>query len=158
MWWFKTSLLNENCLWGRCKKKLKKTNNSSFSATHTYIKLTLVSFFLLFSMHLPLITLNLIQCRLKWLLWVHFQLSITSGNINTFAHQPSTTSESCPNLVIKKIVWMLHSSFVWLIIFADGKISKYWFHKSLPRSIYSISILLLEFIFPFVRPSEYIIK
>ena len=33
----------------------------------------------------------------------------------------------------------------------------YWFRKSLPRSIYSISILLLEFIFPFVRPSEYII-
>ena len=32
-----------------------------------------------------------------------------------------------------------------------------WFRKSLPRSIYSISILLLEFIFPFVRPSEYII-
>ena len=32
-----------------------------------------------------------------------------------------------------------------------------WFRKSLPRSIYSISILLLEFIFLFVRPSEYII-
>ena len=54
---------------------------------------------------------------------------------------------------------MLFSSFVfvWLIILADGKISLYWFRKSLPRSIYSISILLLEFIFPFVRPSEYII-
>ena len=97
------------------------------------------------------------QCRLKWLLWVHFQLSITSGNIDTFAHQPSTASLTCPYLVIKKIVRMLFSSFVWLIILADGKISKYWFRKSLPRSIYSISILLLEFIFPFVRPSEYII-
>ena len=30
-----------------------KTNNSAFSATHTYIKLTLVSFFTFF-MHLPL--------------------------------------------------------------------------------------------------------
>ena len=52
---------------------------------------------------------------------------------------------------------MLFSSFVLLIILADVKISKYWFRKSLPRSIYFISILLLEFIFPFVRPSEYII-
>ena len=42
-------------------------------------------------------------------------------------------------------------------ILADGKISKYWIRKSLPKRIYSISILLLEFIFPFVRPSEYII-
>ena len=30
------------------KKSKKKTNNSAFSATHTYIKLTLVSFLLLF--------------------------------------------------------------------------------------------------------------
>ena len=30
------------------KKKVKKTNNSAFSATHTYIKLTLVSFFYFF--------------------------------------------------------------------------------------------------------------
>ena len=29
------------------KKRVKKTNNSAFSATHTYIKLTLVSFFTL---------------------------------------------------------------------------------------------------------------
>ena len=43
------------------------------------------------------------QCRLKWLLWVHFQLSITSGNIDTFAHQPSTASLTCPYLVIKKL-------------------------------------------------------
>jgi len=51
--------MKENCLWGRCKKKVKKTNNSAFSATHTYIKLTLVSFFY-FSlfMHLPLRDLN----------------------------------------------------------------------------------------------------
>ena len=48
VWWFKTSLLKENCLWGRCKKKVKKTNKSAFSATHTYIKLTLVSFFYFF--------------------------------------------------------------------------------------------------------------
>ena len=46
--------MKENCLWGRCKKKVKKTNNSAFSATNTYIKLTLVSFFLLFFLHLPL--------------------------------------------------------------------------------------------------------
>ena len=32
---------------GKVQKKVK-TNNSAFSATHTYIKLTLVSFFLLF--------------------------------------------------------------------------------------------------------------
>ena len=32
---------------GKVQKKVKKTNNSAFSATHTYIKLTLVSFFLL---------------------------------------------------------------------------------------------------------------
>ena len=57
-WWFKTSLLKENCLWGRCKKKVKKTNNSAFSATHTYIKLTLVSFFLLFFMHFSLIPIK----------------------------------------------------------------------------------------------------
>ena len=30
------------------KKSKKKTNNSAFSATHTYIKLTLVSFFYFF--------------------------------------------------------------------------------------------------------------
>merc|ERR1712012_478295 len=36
------------CLWGKCKKKVKKPNNSAFSATHTYIKLTLVSFFYFF--------------------------------------------------------------------------------------------------------------
>ena len=48
VWWFKTSLLKENFLWGRCKKKVKKANNSAFSATHTYIKLTLVSFFYFF--------------------------------------------------------------------------------------------------------------
>ena len=30
---------------GKVQKKVKKTNNSAFSATHTYIKLTLVSFF-----------------------------------------------------------------------------------------------------------------
>ena len=40
--------MKENCLWGRCKKKGKKTNNSTFLATHTYKKLTLVSSFLLF--------------------------------------------------------------------------------------------------------------
>ena len=33
---------------GKVQKKVKKTNKSAFSATHTYIKLTLVSFFLLF--------------------------------------------------------------------------------------------------------------
>ena len=38
---------------GKGQKKSKKTNNSAFSATHTYIKLTLVSFFTFF-MHLPL--------------------------------------------------------------------------------------------------------
>ena len=32
---------------GKVKKNVKKTNNSVFSATHTYIKLTLVSFMLL---------------------------------------------------------------------------------------------------------------
>ena len=49
MWWFKTSLLKENCLWGRCKK----TNNSAFSVTHTYIKLTLVRFFFTFFFYAP---------------------------------------------------------------------------------------------------------
>ena len=41
---------------GKVQKKVKKkTNNSVFSATHTYIKLTLVSFFFtFFSMHLSL--------------------------------------------------------------------------------------------------------
>ena len=39
---------------GKVQKKIKKTNNSTFSATHTYIKLTLVSFFPFFSMHLSL--------------------------------------------------------------------------------------------------------
>ena len=43
------------------KKSKKKTNNSAFSATPTYIKLTLVNFFLLFFMHLPLMTsMNLV--------------------------------------------------------------------------------------------------
>ena len=42
------------------KKIKKKTNNSAFSATHTYIKLTLVSFFLLFYfVHLPLSSISL---------------------------------------------------------------------------------------------------
>ena len=58
-----------------------------------------------------------------------------------------------PHLVIKWIVRMLYSSFVWLIILADGKIIKYWFHQSIPRSI-SISILLLEFSIPFVHPFD----
>ena len=40
--------MKENCLWEGAKKSKKKTNNSAFSATHTYIKLTLVSCFLLF--------------------------------------------------------------------------------------------------------------
>ena len=44
--------MKENCLWRSAKKNIKKTNNSAFSATHTYIKLTLVSFFLLF-FHAP---------------------------------------------------------------------------------------------------------
>ena len=40
---------------GKVQKKVKKkTNNSAFSATHTYIKLTLVSFFLLFFCTFPL--------------------------------------------------------------------------------------------------------
>ena len=41
---------------GKVQKKVKKNpNNSAFSATHTYIKLTLVRFFLLFYfVHLPL--------------------------------------------------------------------------------------------------------
>ena len=44
---------------GKVQKKVKKTNNSAFSATHTYIKLTLVSFFTFFflctfpSLHFP---------------------------------------------------------------------------------------------------------
>ena len=45
--------MKENCLWGRCKKKVKKTNNSAFSATHTYIKPTLVSFFFNFFFYVP---------------------------------------------------------------------------------------------------------
>ena len=50
---FKTSTLKENCLLNYCwEKKRKKTNISPFSATHTYIKLT-VSFFYFF-LHLPL--------------------------------------------------------------------------------------------------------
>ena len=52
--WFKTSTVKENCLSNYCQgKKVKKTNNSAFSATHTYIKLTLVSFFLLFFCTFP---------------------------------------------------------------------------------------------------------
>merc|ERR1719237_163345 len=45
--WFKTSTLKENCLSNYCwgKKRKKKTNISPFPATHTYIKLTFVSFF-----------------------------------------------------------------------------------------------------------------
>ena len=41
--------MKENCLWGR-----SKTNNSAFSATHTYIKLTLLVFFYFFSCTYPL--------------------------------------------------------------------------------------------------------
>ena len=41
--------MKENCLWGRCKKIVKKkTNTSTFSATHIYIKRTLVGFFFTF--------------------------------------------------------------------------------------------------------------
>ena len=58
MWWGSVvaqNLPSERKLpMGNVQKKVKKTNNSAFSATHTYIKLTLVSFFLLFFMHLPL--------------------------------------------------------------------------------------------------------
>ena len=48
--WFKTSTLKENCLSNYCwgKKRRKKTNISPFPATHTYIKLTFVSFFSIF--------------------------------------------------------------------------------------------------------------
>ena len=54
--WFKTSTLKENCLLNYCwGKKGKKTKISPFPATHTYIKLTLVSlFFLLFFCTFPL--------------------------------------------------------------------------------------------------------
>ena len=38
---------------GKVQKKVKKTNNSAFSATHTYIKLTLVSFFYFFYVPSP---------------------------------------------------------------------------------------------------------
>ena len=45
--WFKTSTLKENCLSNYCwgKKTREKNNISPFPATHTYIKLTFVSFF-----------------------------------------------------------------------------------------------------------------
>ena len=58
-------------------------------------------------------------------------------------------------ILSRTIVRMLFSYFVWPIILADGKISHHWFRKSHPRCI-DISILLLEFIFPFVCPYEYI--
>ena len=45
--------MKENCLWGRCKKSIKKTNNSTFSATHTYIKTNTCQFFLLFFFYAP---------------------------------------------------------------------------------------------------------
>ena len=38
---------------GAVQKKVKKTNNSAFSATHTYIKLTLVFFLLFFYAPFP---------------------------------------------------------------------------------------------------------
>ena len=49
---------------GKVQKKVNKTNNSAFSATHTYIKLTLVSFFLLFFAPCP-------YCNKNWthLVW-----------------------------------------------------------------------------------------
>ena len=40
---------------GKVQKKVKKINNSAFSATHTYIKLTLVSFFYFLSDPSPII-------------------------------------------------------------------------------------------------------
>ena len=52
MWWFKTSLLKEKLPMGKVQKK---TNNTAFSATHTYIKLTLASLFLLFLFTFPLV-------------------------------------------------------------------------------------------------------
>ena len=55
--WFKTSTLKENCLSNYCgeKKIQKKTNIWPFRPTHTYTKLTLVSFFLdFFFVHLSL--------------------------------------------------------------------------------------------------------
>ena len=53
--WFKTSTLKENCLSNYCwgKKRRKKTNISPFPATHTYIKLTFVSFFQFFFAPFP---------------------------------------------------------------------------------------------------------
>ena len=52
---FKTSTLKENCLLNYCwgKKGKKKTNISPFPPTHTYMKLTLVSFFLPFFAPFP---------------------------------------------------------------------------------------------------------
>ena len=53
---------------GGAKENLK-TNNSAFSATHTYIKLTLVSFFFtFFSMHLSLRSFS-VECPSPWWQW-----------------------------------------------------------------------------------------
>ena len=52
VWWGRVVVQNlpseRKLPMGKVQKKVKKTNKSAFSATHTYIKLTLVSFFLLF--------------------------------------------------------------------------------------------------------------
>ena len=59
VWWGNVVVQNlpseRKLTMGKVQKKVKKkTNNSAFLATHTYIKLTLVNFVLLFLMHLPL--------------------------------------------------------------------------------------------------------
>ena len=53
--WFKTLTLKDNCLFELLLgTKGKKTNISPFPATHTYIKLTFVSFFPFIFLHLSL--------------------------------------------------------------------------------------------------------
>ena len=59
VWWGRVVVQNlpseRKLPMGKVQKKSKKTNNSAFSATHTYIKLTLVIFFtFFFILHLPL--------------------------------------------------------------------------------------------------------
>ena len=106
--------------YGEGAKKSKKTNNSAFSATHTYIKLTPVSFSLLFYfVHLPLtavagklrtnMTAILACCSLWWevcwqQIWhkVFDQCSSTFSNVIFF-----TMQLNCHGKLLLFIAWSL---------------------------------------------------
>ena len=103
---------------GKVQKKVKKTNNSAFSAIHTYIKLKLVSFFLLFFMHLPLNSVSgrrfFTDQRSSW------GKSLVASRGNTPGQQPASR-QGCEVFRISSFLSLLF--FHWSAQTTSGRLS-----------------------------------